>query len=951
MTAAIVFNRIDLFVRLFPVFYKLEHAFMRKHYQKSKFNVVDDSILWTILNRFGILNLWWKQLNDTDLNTMSDAIAMLLSMLYRYPKLRHIEQHVIDKMYAYANDFKSLYDMCQMKVRRILQLDNLESGEYRKTLKLQNVYVAALPSDNKYIASTFNKSRIVYLSRSRMPYEITLTQKIYTRFIEQSFHHESSRWASTHFLNILKFMDHKILPFMTSMLPRKRRIRKYQKLQRDKAFCIPSSHLNLVRTNERHCVVTLDDYQFVINREIYENYRGSNWLVLLYGAVATNNTHPWLRQYLAKHHHRVIRLRFGMIRSDGILLRWTDVQQFLPNLNADTQMRVDITAELFLRKRVSQFTRSQSIQHYTPFSESSVLTLTQLRRFAPVFVQLSVEHRHLFYIVFWNLFAHTSVEHLLRTENSGMCRSIISMINLTMDWTAVSNNTADIRRWIAENQQSDEHDINMLFWRRWVSLIGFCKPSIQVLYLFRYHDSPLFILVQMIANMPDPKLVTRLCYDHPQQESVISLLCRLTERFKLPWKPMDMSLRTNYGELETSDITMALSRILLTPSMRPEIRRVAWHSIMSVDKENIIIAAEVHSLLREHELLRLPTLLIAVNDGTNQSWDDDRVVISCVRGTGRVFDINKLWRVWKDVNLNVSKAKHIFFDFHNEEGMGLSVESEVINHMWSMALRCQHIRVLDDDNTVCVSEHVHTDVYDALFELGFISGLAILKGYHLPYHVHIGWWRHMLEGTAPMEKLFRERCATEIGKISRMSANERFTVFSDMIDGDPNQLTNEDLFGLCMCPPVEALSKFKIGWDATMSHLSLLPVITHLNQMFCAFDLLETNIVNFRKTFSMRCKNDFLFMQAVEQLSAVDLRQLVYFITGKQRLPILQINEEPMKIVWLSEVVTTHRMPKAQNCTHTLLMPKSETDDNLTPGDILKILRPILEFDTVYGFA
>lgn len=72
-------------------------------------------------------------------------------------------------------------------------------------------------------------------------------------------------------------------------------------------------------------------------------------------------------------------------------------------------------------------------------------------------------------------------------------------------------------------------------------------------------------------------------------------------------------------------------------------------------------------------------------------------------------------------------------------------------------------------------------------------------------------------------------------------------------------------------------------------------------------------------------------------------------MTGKPRLPLPELGESLVSVVWNSDPRAVGALPRAQNCTHTLLMPHPALP--LAPTDVVRILQPVFEFETVYGFA
>ena len=98
--------------------------------------------------------------------------------------------------------------------------------------------------------------------------------------------------------------------------------------------------------------------------------------------------------------------------------------------------------------------------------------------------------------------------------------------------------------------------------------------------------------------------------------------------------------------------------------------------------------------------------------------------------------------------------------------------------------------------------------------------------------------------------------------------------------------------------------------------------------------------------FTFSTSNDVVikvchFKDYASRLSNLELKYLVSFITGSPRLPNVIFNENKISVIWTPAPYIS--LPTAQNCTNTVIL-------NCDPKNLVSYMRPIMDFDTVFGY-
>jgi hypothetical protein len=292
----------------------------------------------------------------------------------------------------------------------------------------------------------------------------------------------------------------------------------------------------------------------------------------------------------------------------------------------------------------------------------------------------------------------------------------------------------------------------------------------------------------------------------------------------------------------------------------------------------------------------------------------------------------------------------------NEEGMGQSVYEEVLRMLWKYVLENEIFYLATDadgNEGLCISPHTHC--YNDLIvkQLAAISSLCVSRGLYLPFPISGDLWNIVYN--APdidfdTEDLKDPNCKVPkyFGpyKILQNLSNEmsdqdfiiNFSIEDDILD-------RETSIRQASVPVLECLDSFAQGWRLYNNYHFLCDVSpVDLNKMWCEPNRVSTTFEGFKSVLLQNEeKMDFIFLEYVEGLSVEDLKKLVKFVTGKERLPLLELGEDNISVVWK---VGKHNLPTAQNCTNTLMVG----DCVHSLQELVAYMIPIFNFETVFGF-
>lgn len=963
LTAALLFQRWDVLDRTFDHLWTRECRTLNRIYKSSRCNLQQTLTLWLTVERMGFTEALWRELKNhgqkPDVRCLvAGHVGRLLTVLHRYRQFKALGQYLMDQAASALSRqpgraFSDFFERCGQVVRRYFQQPVYdpecrdEDGQIRdvRDTLVGSRYVPPFPKKldhwiARWTASELQRPMVSVLQR------ITL-ERVYRCLVASPGHKEVQRWARAHLPGLLAFMDHKIRPFMTSLLPRRPRVQKSRPLLREGyVFRVHRSQCTYELLNDRHCLVKFQKYQFVLDRPTYEASTGAYWVVVRHGAAVTAATHPWLAQHVTRYHGHVPRLRFGLTRSDGMIWPADTVLRFYPELTTVPEAPLcDLTAHWGLRKVIKNGARP-SAHTPVPLDEACVLTRQQLRGMAPAYARWSFEQRSLFYFLFWNLDGSTYLP--FDAVSPDFRQTWISMLEDAMDWTQGFDRN-ELRLWIPmPSRETRPLKNRALFWSRWKFWIPRMALHVQALELFQSNKSPLLTLAEFLPahHLQSGADVAR---------TLPGEVCRLSHRLQSVWLPLMVP-----PQLSVEGVGYLVERLLillLAPDFPPELRRLVWQSLHNLPIYGAgrlqighpFFPARSYPVMTASEVQTLPRLFVQLQHAA--LVPEQTVALTFSRTEALATDLVLLETLALQLQEDVVNPRQVELGFAHEPGRGPSVTAEVLRVLWQLALRDRVVQVLDEDHTVCLAEGAHPDHHRRLYELGFVSALCLHRGYHLPYPLHVGWWRALVTDldanpVATLCELFPEWSEPRLRMIRNLPADQRRATFADLVEQDPDSLTDEELVQVCFLPQRDALEAFASGWNVCMNHVDLGPMLSHLNGMFCETQQLDLTAANLARVLSLQHDNDYVFLEAVQQLSPDQLQRLVHFITGKPRLPVLEMSENRISVAWGGSRDST--LPRAQNCTNTLLMPHLPVP--VTRDRVLECLQTLFEFDTVYGF-
>jgi hypothetical protein len=304
-----------------------------------------------------------------------------------------------------------------------------------------------------------------------------------------------------------------------------------------------------------------------------------------------------------------------------------------------------------------------------------------------------------------------------------------------------------------------------------------------------------------------------------------------------------------------------------------------------------------------------------------------------------------------------------------ENGRGPAVYAEILTNMWQTAIQKRFVTLYEDDQGFCITPNLKDNIeekqqyMDFLFNLGFISGLCVARGLYLPFPLHIGFWRFLCmthddtyndEDSTALSDIFLEKFTSSLFKVSHMPELELQASLC-LTDEELYFQTRDELVCRYFLPDWYDLSQFQAGWQVFMSHIPMHHYVSpELNHIFCEPTQMQVTVANFLLCCQAKSPQDELFFRYVHTLQSQELETLVFFITGKKRLPFWQLGEDKITIHWQDYGPGVRsKLPIAQNCTNSLILPCNHlpSSNPTTLQDLQQLMQPIFHYETVYGFA
>lgn len=749
----------------------------------------------------------------------------------------------------------------------------------------------------------------------------------WSRAVRVALSHETpvtARWIKQHWFEVMRYADIRAQRYAyRALAAQAAQVRTQQFTQRRPqlglspagcAFAVDPTQCQFTAF-QKYVVVSWEmhrrKYRCVLNRaSVAQHLRPAGpWVFVRHGTYFGPRTPRFISQAVSKFQGRVPRLRVLLEHSEGLLWSVAVLRDYVSGLPANSEWvhGHDVTTYLPCYQRVTPAHSVRRARRMMRLFQDAPVPLPTRTWLTPIHVEAfahDLQHRWNFptravfyslgwrlgYIKNWNFIVHTrpTIRSLVRV----VLHRFVATPQLVSTWLP---------------HQANGHDKPHA-----TALREFWRP-------FESHLTPLAYAVRQLVLRPTFNAFDCLALN-AVSDPVLSCLIRLCVSCKLPLLP----------QAQRPPLTL-----LYKAHIPPAIRRLAWHTCSLLTRR--IVARDWSRPLIESDLpFDLPNPQIQI-PFTSPLRDAEAVYYQ--RAAGHITNTAWLRQYARDM---LTPPDMFELRVQHEAGRGVAVHHEVLEMFWNTLLRKHVLTMYQDEGGICVGHAGHAnaespETRDALFTLGFVSGLCVSRGLYLPYPLYVGWWRFLYAGDEDdfdVAMVFRER----VENLTRMCG----------------QLTSEDLAG-CeansrsdyirqFLPNQLGLEEFRLGWSVFMHRLPLQCVINDLNLMFCTPKRLTVNADNFATVFRVRNLKDQVFLQYVHTLTAAQVKRLVHFITGKDRLPFLALGEERIKVAW-NATLEDHQF-RSQNCTHTLILSSRAAS---VPA-LKALLNRIYEFDTVYGF-
>ena len=357
----------------------------------------------------------------------------------------------------------------------------------------------------------------------------------------------------------------------------------------------------------------------------------------------------------------------------------------------------------------------------------------------------------------------------------------------------------------------------------------------------------------------------------------------------------------------------------------------------------------------KHCKLSIETTTMVTQDSPNPLLLNPRVNLQFVPSVPngaqlRFFRHQKRWdkpaALRKYIGTDIS-PEVLSVRFVGEEALGPAVFKEILDIVWEEAVYQGWISLVDDNTeSVCIAVGDHLQYADDAFALGFFSALCIVRGLHMPLRLSKSFWEYLFfddNMSVPYHRMFARtnQYFIQCNKYNQLSDEN----FCNLVGLDYNDnirnLDRENILSNFFIPNKSILREFKNGWQ-TFITTSFDVEKVNPSDLFCLPLNTQINFENFLKVFTQVTPDkDCHFKDYASRLSNLELKYLVSFITGSPRLPNVIFNENKISVIWTPAPYIS--LPTAQNCTNTVIL-------NCDPKNLVSYMRPIMDFDTVFGY-
>ncbi len=547
----------------------------------------------------------------------------------------------------------------------------------------------------------------------------------------------------------------------------------------------------------------------------------------------------------------------------------------------------DVTTKLGIT--VTKQGSSRSRKELIPFAGRCLVPLPVLRFFAPRFVNLSPNAQMEIIQMFWAV----GKIKILTGSHKNITAALVRIMSAVPETMLVREESNDFQLFLRK-----------IFWS-------------ELRFIVRDSNVPILKAAQILSTRESVNTFFVLWmipkYGKTPEETVAIVGCTLQfiRQLELPLFPL-------------SKVPGGFCDLIFLPGLLPAIKRVVWQTFFNSgqplahltaydatlaplpDHQGLVVDSETQFLTENCHNLTYSRSLVGFSNSTRQLPSD-------------------------------ALASDIDVCIQGEPGRGTSVHLEVLQLMWDYGLTKQWI-VSYDELGFCLGSN--TPILFAL-DLGLISAWCVCRGLFLPYPLYAGMWRFLARPMVnTFTAFFHERIASVEQKLQELNVQELF--------GSTNLTKIAEEHYL---PTYDSLRHFHMAWSRLISfyHFSQ-RIETDANALFVSPARLHPDYEGFVSHFEVDSKQtgDEVFLAYVRTLSSSELATLVQFITGKNRLPFLALGEPKMHIYWKQKDQKV--LPMASNCVNQLVLTMRDPL-HVTIEEIREIMKPIFEFETVFGKA
>lgn len=890
LSASIIFEKYGLFLALFPVLHKREFLYSSAIWK----HIVDNMKSFLSTRSFAFMQY-----------SIVVRVFMKIMILCRDPQLRYKLMLHLQHMF-YNGETMKCYRDC---VEEMKLSDTVNSKIPCVTMPFIRDYLSTEPKDEFDFFPTA-KLTIKFLDRIWQtimdnPYgalDILYFPAPKTR-LTLKFAMHASAFRRYVFLKIHNYMKYTI----GNPIPLKRPIIKSRLVLQSHAFelllnkciCTPIEEGKFMKIS-----FTLNKpYSAILSQVDYEKIlmQPTHHCTFIKHGSYMKYAHPWFQQQLEKFHGYVPKLKFKEYTSDGLLIADDIMKTWLPHVPFTGIHTTDMTKFLNIHKaKKPKKSDPLPMPLPMPFPSASILQPEQLKMIYEDYELLKApeREREVFWELFWN-FPCLPIR----------CKPSVPIMNCIQKVVAHSPSY-----FLPFN--NDRFHVNLpRFWEQVNLYINFSQHLfMRAMYTLATRDQP--------NAFP---LLADHCYSVPFFMELLHIICK-----------------QNLLLLPVHNMNLTLIHLLFSKGIPGSLKRLAWQSLTLCHFETN--QTYPSSLYADFSAAVFPE--IKINLPLTGAYEDS-TIINFDRQTGTISNVIE----FRDLIDEEVVADRFDIRILNEEGQGVSVYAEVLYTMWKTLMDRQVI--IPYDQGFCIAAE-HGAQRNELFALGLISGLCLARGLHLPFPLYVGWWRQLTTPEngilmIPLSALFSERYTSFLTLVENMTNSEICNVLA-VEEKEVEFQTREEMVIKKFLPNIMDLEIFKLGFELFMHHIPMGHIAHEMNNIFVEPKKMQITLENFTHCFELTTKYDHMFLAYIETLSITQIEKIIQFITGKNRLPYIDLGEDRISVHWFVSP-NPHALPKAQNCTNKLLFPvREEANIPVTVGYIREIMNPIFEFSTIFGF-